>query len=274
MMAAMKLFKPGIFLLPFVAVILLLGTLFVVVAPSQARRDTSLREEVIQTHTEPAVERTCWARVNDDSTDYDSVQAAIDEAQPGDRVKVSGYCDDLHTRPIPPGYLNAPDSGVITQVVYITKPIILQGGYTSDFSQPPDYQANPTILDAGSQGRVVMIAGHITSTLEGLYITGGDADGLSGSGWLHKGVGGGIFVISSTVSINNNLIYSNTAAMGGGLFLADSAASIIQNIIRDNVAEVYDVIYSDGGGLYLLESDALVRENLMRPTRQGIMAGA
>jgi hypothetical protein len=109
------------------------------------------------------------------------VQAAVDAASDGDVIKVAtGVYTDVSARPAPAGYQGAPASGLITQVVYISKTVTIRGGYTSAFTEPPNPEANPTTLDAQGQGRVLLIAGVISPTAEGLRITGGDATGLGG----------------------------------------------------------------------------------------------
>lgn len=77
---------------------------------------------------------------------YATVQAAVDAAAAGDIIQVAaGVYTDLHPRPAPAGYTGAT---IITQVVYLTKTVTIQGGYTTSFTEPPDPEANPTTLDA------------------------------------------------------------------------------------------------------------------------------
>jgi hypothetical protein len=81
---------------------------------------------------------------------YTSVQEAVDAADDvGDVIKVAtGMYTGVSARPAPAGYVEAPASGMITQVVYITKTVTVRGGYTTTFAEPPDPEANPTTLDA------------------------------------------------------------------------------------------------------------------------------
>jgi hypothetical protein len=109
-----------------------------------------------------------------------TVQYAVDQAASDDVIKVAtGVYTGVQGRPVPPGYPDPPASGIITQVVYISKTVSIRGGYTAPgFSEPPDPDANPTTLDAEEQGRVLCITGDISPTVERLRITGGDAVGL------------------------------------------------------------------------------------------------
>jgi hypothetical protein len=130
---------------------------------------------------------------------YSSVQAAVDAANDGDVIKVaSGTYTDVHQR------------NGITQVVYISKTVTIQGGYTNTNWTTSYPITQPTTLDAQGQGRVMVITGNISPTIDRLRITGGDATGLSGGLW-GKDSGGGMYIITATATITSNYIFSNTA---------------------------------------------------------------
>ncbi len=195
--------------------------------------------------------------------DFDTVQEAVDAANDGDLVKVAtGVYTGVQARPVPPGYLNPPFSGLVTQVVYLSETLTIRGGYTTDFTEPPDPIANPTTLDAEGQGRVFLVAGTISPTIEGLHITGGDATGLggySGINWLDHDTGGGLHVINATATISDNVVFGNTAGgygSGGGLYLLNDDSSLRNNTVTTNTA---DSLY--GGGLYTLYSNATLTGN-------------
>ena len=60
-----------------------------------------------------------------------TVQGAVDGANDGDVIKVAaGTYTGVLGRALPLGYLNPPASGLVTQVVYISKTVTIQGGYT------------------------------------------------------------------------------------------------------------------------------------------------
>jgi parallel beta-helix repeat protein len=196
------------------------------------------------------------------ATPCQTVQYAVDQAQAGEEVRVaSGLYTGVQGRPAPSEYLNPPASGVITQVVYISKTVTIRGGYTTAFTDPPDPETNPTTLDAQGEGRVLFITGDpsagsgqaISPTIEGLHITNGDATGLGSVGG--PDIGGGLYVINATVTISNNRMSSNTAQYGGGLFLHDSDVTLSRNTVTDNTAS------ERGGGLYLWSSDATLSGN-------------
>lgn len=205
------------------------------------------------------VGNTCTDRFNPCAT----IQHAVDVSTPGEEIRVAaGVYTDVAGRPVPAGYQNSPVSGLITQVVYLSKTLTLEGSYTTTnaFAAPPDPVANPTTLDAQGQGRVLFIAGSLISpTVEYLRLTGGDATGLGGH-VLSAQTGGGIYVISATATINHNLIFNNIAGQrgsGGGLFLYRTDSRLVDNTIAANDAG------ADGGGLYLWDSPSLFIGNVI-----------
>jgi uncharacterized repeat protein (TIGR01451 family) len=201
----------------------------------------------------------CHARINDDPTEYVTVQAAVDAAGPGDVVKVAGVC------------MGASARGGVRQQVYLDKSLTIRGGYTVTNWMASDPETNRTTLDAFGQGRVLYISGDVNPTVEGLHVTGGDAP------W-----GGGVYVIAATAIVSNNLVFGNTASDGGGLYLSESAATLNGNTVSSNTASYGGGVYLyssaatlsantfggnvggvGGGGLYLDRSDATVSENIL-----------
>jgi parallel beta-helix repeat protein len=210
----------------------------------------------------------CWARLNDDPTDYTTVQAAVDAStHMTDVVKVAGYCSGVEARV------------GMTQTVYISKTLALRGGYTITNWTISDPLLNPTTLDAQGQGRVLYITGDISPTIEGLRITSGDAAGLGGH-HLWGDAGGGVYLISATATISNTQVFSNIAYRGGGLYLYDSDATLSGNTVSGNAANangggvllsnsiatlsgnaVTDNTADQGGGLFLWHSDATLSDD-------------
>jgi parallel beta-helix repeat protein len=226
-----------------------------------------------------------------------TIQRAVDVADAGDEVRVAtGVYTDVHVRP----RADIASTGVVTQVVYISKTVTLRGGYaTTDWgtSNPISY---PTALDAQRQGRVIYVTGDISPTIDGLRITGGSAAGSGGAlyGWR---TGGGIYVITASTTLLNNTILSNTTGIeyphsyGGGVYVLRSpSVQATRNTIADNQSlhggglcfeEVQQVLLTDniirgnvagaGAGLYSRKvSKVVLTENLVLENRGGRGSGA
>lgn len=189
-----------------------------------------------------------------------TIQYAVDQAGDGDEIRVAaGIYMGVISRPTPSEYydsiLNPP---VLTQVVYISKTLAVQGGYTTanGFAGPPDPRANPTTLDAQGQGRVLCIIGDITTTIEGLRITGGDADGLRGASW--SGVGGGVYAAKATVTVSGSQVFSNVAEAGGGVYMREGSAILRGNTVSSNTVSGFEAM---GGGMCLESVTATLANN-------------
>jgi len=113
---------------------------------------------------------------------------------------------------------------------------------------PPDGAGRP------GPGRVLYIAGNIQPTIEGLYLTGGNAAGAGGSA-----SGGGVYIITARATISNCIVANNTASgSGGGLYLIGSNAILTANQIVSNTSPG-----GTGGGLLLDHSPATLEGNLV-----------
>lgn len=177
-----------------------------------------------------------------------TVQRSIDVADPFDEIRVAAgtYTDPAGT------------------VAHIEKTVTLLGGWDSGFTtRDPD--THPTTLDAQRNGRVLYISGHISPTIDGFVITGGNANNEA----VGVGKGGGIYSEVASPIIQNNVIISNVAAVtptfgvGGGVYLAFGSASAVisgNQIISNTACVGY---YGSGGGIALWDSDAAVRGNLI-----------
>lgn len=100
-------------------------------------------------------------------------------------------------------YTDVQSQGGLAQLALIDRSLTVRGGYTTGWSVS-DPQANPTVLDARQLGRVLVITGAVTVTVEGLRVTGGSAGGLDGSD-----AGAGVNAYSATVSLSGTAVYSN-----------------------------------------------------------------
>jgi parallel beta-helix repeat protein len=212
-----------------------------------------------------------------------TIQRAVDVAAAGDVIKVAaGTYSDVQARPSPSGYYG---SEIVTQVVYISTVVTIQGGYTTtnDFADPPT--AVSTLSPQG-QGRGMYIAPGITVTLEGLQLVDGNAAGFGGSGApSYQDAGGGLYADRATVTISDCLFADNVAASAGGIYVNRGAFVLQNSVITANIAITSNAgglsIYSpsiwtishnsvssntavaNGGGLYLVggQSDSVLLDN-------------
>jgi len=144
-------------------------------------------------------------------------------------------------------------TGTGAEVVNIYKSVTLLGGWSSDFSTR-NSGAYLTVLDGQGARRVVYISGAISPTLDGLTITGGNADNAA----TGKGYGGGVYSDGASPVIANNVIAGNVAntsasdyGRGGGIYLLSPAGQtmISGNQVISNVAST--AYHGEGGGIYL-----------------------
>jgi len=179
---------------------------------------------------------------------HTTIQDAVDAASPGDEIRVAtGHYTGVQTL------------GGGVQLMYISKTVTIRGGYTAPgFTEPPDPDNNPTVLDAEGQGRVIYINSNgISPTLDGLWITGGNASNALTS----SGVGGGIYsfgadprIVSSVIIYNVAYTSTSSRGYGGGIYVhnAPGGAVISGSQVISNVASTSDSGY--GGGIYVISA--------------------
>jgi uncharacterized repeat protein (TIGR01451 family) len=175
---------------------------------------------------------------------YADVQTAVDMATSSIEIRVAaGVYTDVN------GY------GGLAQVVYISKTVMVRGGYTITNWMTPNPVANPTVLDARGLGRVLYIVGNVSPTVAGMRITNGSAEGLGG--YPGFDAGGGVYVRDASATLENLVIVDNVAEYGGGVYLQNSAATLRGNQISSNTEGV------SGGGVYLYHSPARLIGNIV-----------
>ncbi len=190
-----------------------------------------------------------------------TVQYAVDRAGEGDELRVAAGV-----------YTDVNNYAGLSQVVYLTKTLTIQGGYTLTDWTIPDPIANPAVLDALGLGRVVFITGTVTPTLSGLGITGGQPSGIqitnasaviTGS-QIYSNAVSGVRLDSypagnTAVTLERNLVFGNRT----GIEAYYSSLDLIDNTIRDNGSP------GSGMGAYLLYSHAHLQGNLFRGNQGG-----
>ncbi|OGW46687.1 MAG: hypothetical protein A2Y66_06645 [Nitrospirae bacterium RBG_13_41_22] len=159
--------------------------------------------------------------------DYQTIQAAVNAASPGDVIEVS------------PGEYR--ESVKFISKGYVGSPIITLRGVNQQ----------TTVINPGGAGRGIRISTSYNFKISNFTIKGGVAD---------NGFGGGIFVDSSTgVDISNNIITNNTGVNGGGVALNNSTVSFLTNLIKDNTAT--SSTEARGGGVFLYSSHGVISNN-------------
>ena len=214
---------------------------------------------------------------------YDNVQAAVDAASEGDIIKVAAGT-----------YTGVSERDGVTQTVYLSKTLTIQGGYTTSDWDKPEPEVNITTLDAQNLGRVISIEGQIAPTIAGLHITGGNALVLG----YDNDDGGGIYTqINRSDELNTTLrdnhIYSNTAWEGGGAYLKGPVHFTLSgNTFEANIAggkgggmatvglvitmtnNTFTGNSGDlGGGLTVESSDAILQNNYFTDNSAGSGGG-
>lgn len=182
------------------------------------------------------------AGCGDAATPCRSVQYAVDQASTGDAILVAaGVYTGVSPRVL--------DTSTMSQVVFISKTVVVRGGYSAGNWSSSNPDANPTILNAQGQGRVVVISGTASPTLENLVITGGD--GAAAGPNVH--CCGGFIVYRAAATISGCRIYSNTGRAAGGGALYYSPATIHKSVIVSNTASA-----EYGGAMAIWASDGFV----------------
>jgi fibronectin-binding autotransporter adhesin len=164
----------------------------------------------------------------------DSIQYAIDEAEPGNGDTI---------------YIAAGTyTGTGGAVISVTKNVTLYGGWDGTTTTPPvrDPAAHPATLDGEGQRHGIYVNGDpppisgqtVTTTLDGLRVTNGSAES-----------GGGVCILNAHPVVSGCRVFSNVAVTGGGIYLYGTIHAVLAgNVVASNTATA-----GSGGGVYLSE---------------------
>jgi len=176
---------------------------------------------------------------------FASVQAAVDAAPDYATVKVA---QGVYT-------------GDGSQVVLVSRPITLTGGYSISDWNLSNPTHHPTVVDAENatnrRGVVIHGADGAPIRLSGLTVRSGRA--------LYS-KGGGVYVHSGVVEMRQVVLEDCVADTGGGLYQAGGSLTLAESWIKGNLA------HWDGGGLALGNGTLLLQGNRVQgntATRHG-----
>ncbi len=189
--------------------------------------------------------------------DFATIQGAVGAASAGDIIRVVG-------------------PNVYAENLDIDKEITLLGGCANAACAVRVPAVYVTTIDGGGNGRAVTIVGNASDpppvTLDGFFITGGDATNES----YYAAYGGGIGAWYSDLTVLHSVVTDNVAAQsdsssyGGGLYTLHSTV----NIRYTNVLSNYSASGSgNGGGIALQYSDGVLDNVLLRGNVANVTAG-
>ncbi|MBX3057802.1 MAG: right-handed parallel beta-helix repeat-containing protein [Anaerolineae bacterium] len=194
---------------------------------------------------------------------FTQIQDAVDTAVGGEEIWVAaGVYTDVHT---------VSPYNWTEQIVLVTKTLTIRGGYVAPFTEPPDFAANQTILDAQEQAHALFLFGQDV-TAEGLHITGGkEGDGsvlVGGTAMLNQNVvyenaGFGVFIYQgSSVNLNQNTIRNNDRI---GVVIVRSHVTLTENIVISNtgVLTIFEPEIGYAGGIYVRDSVVTMTANVI-----------
>ncbi len=171
-----------------------------------------------------------------------------------------------------PEHLQMPDAG---------DKVSLLGGYPPGGGKTPDPSVHPTIIDAQRSGRPLRIESRSNITVDGLILLNGRTGGIGGGIFIGSSSaitvrncivknntstgdwGGGIGVYASNVTLESNRIFNNsTPHAGGGVSLYGGCTGTMRdNLVTGNETE------GGGGGTIISESSIDMTGNTIRNNR-------
>ncbi|HYV85614.1 MAG TPA: thrombospondin type 3 repeat-containing protein [Patescibacteria group bacterium] len=158
------------------------------------------------------------------------------------------------------------------QVVDVNKDMIISGGWDDNFT----VQSGMTTIDGDGTTRCLTVeAGH-KAVMSSFELLGGDVATVGGGAYVagtlsavdflirsNNGVhGGGVFVAAAPAyaSLNNSLVYANTANRGAGIYVAGGQVLVYNSTVSGNyqLMEGTDIPVGEGQGLFVESGNALI----------------
>ena len=172
----------------------------------------------------------------------------VDDAGGADTNQGTSWAEALATIQAAIGKVTTTETGIFVRegtytlgaTIALSSNAHLYGGFPA---APPyiarDWLAHPTIV-SGSSARRVMIADNVnTATVDGFVLR----DGLA-LGGIPNLYGGAIYVVDSTITVQNSTFLSNTASYGGAITLDGSSLTITNATFSGNIADKAGAIYA------------------------------
>ena len=224
-------------------------TLFLMAAAIPRTRAAILQRRIDSSPVVSLPQVNEWHVCQSGGADFTTIQAAVDNAQPGDIIKVAAAT-----------YIESKMVSGTPYNLYITKTLSILGGYTcADFTNQNPFANATTIRPSTSMESVVSIFGvfgttsQVAPTIDGFIISGG-------GGGNH---GGGISMRDSDATISNNIITGNIGyLLGGGIYVQRGTPRIQYNRIQNNTADGQGN-FALGGGIEMETAAGLVRSNII-----------
>lgn len=191
------------------------------------------------------------------ATAYNDLQAALDDAASRNSDEVAE--NDVEQLWIAEG-VYAPskrlESGDARSAAFsLADGVTLYGGFAGTETElaQRDWSVHETILsgdigtidDAADNAYTVVYCGEdVTAALDGVTVTGGNADGSYSSSYRERRYGGGVYN-AGALDLRNAVVVDNAASYyGGGVCNYKGTLSILDSTVTDNS------VGQDGGGIY------------------------